>query len=956
MNPRRTIPIVRCYEPAAAPTAGARAIGGGTDGARREFLKRLAAGMALGTLAGCGGPPLEEILPYVDAPERLVPGVPLYYATSYLKQGYARGVLVESNMGRPTKVEGNRLHPASRGATDAQTQGAVLDVWDPDRSQSPYGPEGPATWTNLLTALDAALRSSANGNGVRVLTGTVTSPTLVAHLQALSKRYPEARWHTYEPLHDDRAAAGSALAFGRPLQPVYDLEAVRTLVVLDARLFSRLPGSVRYARDYVGARRRALDGAAVRLYAVEAVPSLEGVVADERLALAPPDIERLVWRVAAHVGLGTSARYPADERTQRWEAALARALTGSRGASLIVAGPALSTETHALVHALNAHLGNAGATVSYIEPVEAHPTDHARSLRELAADMHAGRVQALVMLGGNPVYDAPGDAAFADALKRVPYSLHHALYRNETSLAAQWHAPLAHDFEAWSDARAYDGTASIVQPVMRPLYGARAHHELLAWMGGAGPHAGYDIVRAAWKPRAPAGFDAWWQETLRNGVVADSASAPVAAAKPRVPSPPALAQRALEVVWIEDDSAGTGQYTNNAWLQEIPRTHTKLTWDNALLLGPHTAQRLQLATGDVASVAIAGRSVEAPVWVLPGLAEETAVLPVGYGRRAAGRVGNGVGYDAYALMTAAPAEPRISRTGRTHAFATTQNHGEMEGRDIVRHATLDEYRRNPHFATDEKRERVPDESLYPEYAYERYKWGMVVDINACIGCNACTIACQAENNIAVVGKEEVRRGREMHWIRIDRYYEGPLERPRMHFMPVPCMQCENAPCEEVCPVGATMHDSEGINVQVYNRCVGTRFCSNNCPYKVRRFNFLQYSNWKSERIEAVQNPEVTVRQRGVMEKCNYCLQRITRARIEAETQDRRLRDGEVVTACQAVCPTQAIFFGDLNDEGSTVSRVKRSPLNYALLSELNTRPRTTYLARVINRDTELPES
>jgi Fe-S-cluster-containing dehydrogenase component len=493
-----------------------------------------------------------------------------------------------------------------------------------------------------------------------------------------------------------------------------------------------------------------------------------------------------------------------------------------------------------------------------------------------------------------------------------------------------------------------------VQPVARPLYAGRSWHELLAWLAGEGERSAHDIVQSHW--RAAGGgndFADEWHATLRNGIVADSASRPVSARAARVAAPPHIDSAPLQVVVMEDDSAGDGEYTNNAWLQELPRPLTKLTWDNPLLVGTATAHRMNASTGDVVRLAKGAQQIEAPVWVLPGLAENLLVLPAGYGRWAAGRVGNGVGYNAYALLGPDHAPLQVTATGRQHRFATTQNHSEMEGRDIVRRARWDEYRRNPHFANDEKREQVPGETLYPEYPYEGYKWGMAVDLNACIGCNACTIACQAENNIPVVGKEEVIRGREMHWIRVDRYYEGPLTAPRIHFQPVPCMHCETAPCEEVCPVGATVHDSEGLNVQVYNRCIGTRFCSNNCPYKVRRFNFLQYSNTTVESLKAMQNPQVTVRRRGVMEKCNYCLQRITRGRIEAEKEGRRLRDGEVVTACQAVCPTQAITFGDLNDPDSAVTRVKASPLNYALLAELNTRPRTTYLARVLNPDTEL---
>jgi molybdopterin-containing oxidoreductase family iron-sulfur binding subunit len=944
---------LRSYEPVPSMPEGVIDTPGATT--RREFLKLLSASLALGT-AACSGPPVEKILPYVDAPEALTPGVPLYYASAYVKHGYAHGVLIESNMGRPTKVEGNPLHPASLGATDAQTQGAVLEFWDPDRAQTVYQGGVTSSWAALRAALDAAMVQAGkqHGAGLRILSGSVTSPTLIAQMRALLQRYPEARWHTYQPLHDDAAARGAALAFGRPLDCRYRLDRVRTLVTLDARLFSRLPGSVRYARDYVSARRTGLEGTPVRLYAAEAGPSLDGAIADDRFSLTPPEIEQLIWGVAAALELAPGVRAEGGSIMGRRQQAIAAALQRSRGASLIVGGPTLTPATHVLIHALNAQLGNVGRTVDYIEPIEAHPEDHVDSLRALVDDMRAGRVRLLVMLGGNPVYDAPADVGYADALGRVPFSLHHALYRNETSLRCTWHAPLAHVFESWSDARAHDGTATIVQPVARPLYTGRSWHELLAWLAGEGERSAHDVVQSHWRAAGGRGdFADRWHATLRNGIVADSASRPVSVRVTRTPPPPRIDAAPLQVVLMEDDSVGDGEYSNNAWLQELPRPLTKLTWDNALIVGAATAHRMNAGTGDVVRLAKGAQSIEAPVWVLPGLAENLLVLPAGYGRWAAGRVGNGVGYNAYALLGPDHAPLQITPTGRRHRFATTQNHSEMEGRDIVRHARWDEYRHNPRFANDEKREQVPRETLYPAYPYEGYKWGMAVDLNACIGCNACTMACQAENNIPVVGKEEVIRGREMHWIRVDRYYEGPLTAPRIHFQPVPCMHCETAPCEEVCPVGATVHDSEGLNVQVYNRCIGTRFCSNNCPYKVRRFNFLQYSNTTVESLKAMQNPEVTVRRRGVMEKCNYCLQRITRGRIEAEKEGRRLRDGEVVTACQAVCPTQAITFGDLNDPDSAVTRVKASPLNYALLAELNTRPRTTYLARVLNPDLEL---
>ena len=598
------------------------------------------------------------------------------------------------------------------------------------------------------------------------------------------------------------------------------------------------------------------------------------------------------------------------------------------------------------MHRLNAQLGAAGATVAYIEPV-AGDVNCGASLRELVTDLDAGRVEALVILGGNPAYDAPADAGFAAALRRASRTLHQGLYEDETAALCAWHVPEAHYLEDWSDARAFDGTASVVQPLITPLHGALSRHEVMALLAGA-PERPRDLVRTQWRGQgAAADFDESWRAALREGVIPGTEFRPVAATARRVDfTPPPAVTGAWSVVVRPDPCVRDGAFANNAWLQELPKPHSKLTWDNAAFMSAESAAKAGVKTGDMVEIASGDGRVEAPVWILPDHADGAVTLALGFGRARAGRVGNGVGVDAYALRTfAAPwtAGAAVRKAAGRHAFATTQNHDRMEGREPVRVVRADEAARGARIPDE-----TPKESLYPPWTYDSYRWGMAIDLNACIGCNACTIACQAENNIPTVGAEQVRRGREMHWIRVDRYYEGPAKDPRTYFQPVPCMQCEDAPCEAVCPVGATVHDSEGINVQVYNRCVGTRFCSNNCPYKVRRFNFLHFAAGPGEPPLEARNPEVTVRMRGVMEKCNYCLQRITRARIETDREGRRIADGEVVTACQAACPTRAITFGDLADPQSAVSAAARSPLRYALLAELNTRPRTTYLARVVN--------
>ncbi|HTH43682.1 MAG TPA: 4Fe-4S dicluster domain-containing protein [Oxalicibacterium sp.] len=938
----------------------------GPDAERRRFLKLMAASMALAG-AGCSGPPQEKIVPYVNMPERLVPGVPLFYASSFVNGGYAYGVLVESNMGRPTKVEGNPQHPASLGATDVFAQASILQLWDPERSKAVYRANQLSTWQAFEDAMQAPLANwrRNGGAGLRILTGTVTSPTFAVQWRQLQEAYPEAQWHRYDPLHDDRGLEAAMLAFGRPLDTVLHLDRATVVLALDVDLFAHGAASTRQAQDYFRNRRAdAEDIGTRRLYAISASPNLTAAVADEQVSLPPQEIDALVWRLAARLGMAVPMANvdEGSEMARKWESALAAALSKQRGRALIVAGGCVSAPTRALVHAMNAYLGGHGMTVDYIEPVEIDAVHHGDSIANLTRDMRAGKVDGLFILGANPVYNAPVDVDFGAALRELPFAVHLGLYRDETARSATWHLPQAHHYEQWSDARAFDGTAGIVQPVIAPLYDGHSMHEVLALLLPDRERNGHRLVQNTWRDAAGAeGFDVFWQDALMQGLVEGSAYEFVRPGTPRVPSPPQRQSHAtdvLQLLLVADPSVGDGSFANNSWLQELPRPFSKLVWDNAALLGPDTAHRLGLAKGDIVRLSSNENSVEAPVWITEEQAEGTVTLPLGYGRRAAGKVGNGVGFDAYHLRTLASARDqlavRVEKTGLRHALVTRQSYMETEGRDIVRSMSLAQYRRNPR---DKYRpEPAEDESLYPPVRYENYKWGMAIDLNACIGCNACTIACQAENNIPVVGKEEVARGREMHWIRVDRYRAqvgSDAPRTRTVFQPVPCMHCENAPCEEVCPVGATVHDSEGLNVQVYNRCVGTRFCSNNCPYKVRRFNFLQYSDDKVTTLIAQKNPDVTVRRRGVMEKCTYCLQRITRARITAEKEGRRIRDGEVVTACEAVCPTRAIVFGDLNDPASRVNDAKASPLDYHLLAELNTRPRTSYAARVVNDDPEL---
>ncbi|MGO9331455.1 MAG: 4Fe-4S dicluster domain-containing protein [Steroidobacteraceae bacterium] len=944
---------------------------------RRQFLRLTAASLSLAGAGACSRAPQQTIVPYVHAPPQLVAGDPLYFATAAALGGAAQGLLVKSNYGRPTKIEGNPAHPGSLGATDIFAQAAVLDLWDPDRAQAVLHRGQESTWESFVAALSARLsRFSVNaGDGLRILTESVTSPTLAGQLQALLERFPGARWHQYQPINGDRAYEGSRLAFGEALEARYQFDEARVVLSLDSD-FLGAPG-VRYARDYVSARRTGgSEPNPGRLYVVECTPTLTGSFADHRYAVRFAEIEPIARALAQALGVAVAGTQDAAPLPGGALAACARDLKLNAGRALVVVGDAQPPIVHALAHAINETLGNVGRTVSYTAPILALAESQDESLRMLAEDMAAGHVDTLIMLGGNPVYNAPADRLFGERMPKVGLSVHLSLYDDETSALCDWQIPQAHFLESWSDTRAFDGTAAIQQPLIAPLYGGKSAHELLTLLLGQSSSNDYQAVRDFWtKSRAAADAGAFWDQALHRGVFEGSqlpvrpaairadflrAPAPTAMAAPAAKPAPAPAaatadDTALDLIFAPDPTVWDGRFANNAWLQELPKPLTKLTWDNAALVGPALAERLGLANEDQIELQYRDAVVLAPVWIIPGQPDATVTVTLGYGRKRAGRIGDGVGFNAYALRQSdGPWHAhglQIRKTGAKVNLATTQHHFSMEGRRPVRSTTLAQYRTDPTLATaDENR---PNPSMYEPVRGDGYAWAMNINLDACIGCNACTIACQAENNIPVVGKKEVLRGREMHWIRVDRYYEGEAEQPRTHFQPVPCMHCEQAPCEVVCPVEATVHDSEGLNLQVYNRCIGTRFCSNNCPYKVRRFNFLQYSDENTESLKAQRNPEVTVRMRGVMEKCTYCVQRITDARIEAEKGNRRLTDGEVVTACQAACPTGAIVFGDLNDPGSRVRQVKASPLDYALLSELNTRPRTTYLAKLSNPNPEL---
>ena len=929
---------------------------------RRRFLKFLGASLALAGATACSRPPQGEIVPYVHSPLGQVDGLPRFFATTLVRNGYARGVLVESHMGRPTKVEGNPQHAASLGATDIFAQAAVLQLWDPDRSQTLMRRADAASRDDFAAALlqHIARFNRTGGAGLHVLTGTLTSPTLSAQLDAFLKKYPQARWHVHQPAGNANVYEGARLAFGTPQSTRLHLDRAKVIVSLEADFLSDAAAGVRYARDYVATRspENAL-GAISRLYVLESTPSVTGGMADHRLPLESARMAHFAQLLAQRLGVAIDVAGAPDAQQARWLDAIVADLRANRGASLIAIGASQPPWLHGLGHVLNSALDNVGHTIDYSAPVEKLP-GAGGTLVDLAGAMRAGSVDTLLILDCNPAYEAPADLHFADALRRVPHVVHLALYRDETGALAEWHLPMAHQLEAWSDARAYDGTASIAQPLIAPLYAGLSVHEVLAMLLEDDVRDPRALVRRQWRELLT--DDAAWNSALQSGVIENTAlpaiALPVRAGFLAQATPSSLADASLEMLFRPDPTVGDGSWSNNGWLQELPKPLTQLTWDNPALISPQLAAQQGLSNGDVVELHLEGRTLRVPVWVMPGQAARSVTLHLGYGRRRAGRVGDGQGFDAYALR-ASPAEWNASglelrKTGERYELAGTQHHFSVEGRDLLRVGTVAEYRRDPHFATAGDRYPGTAPSLYPDYPPSEYAWGMSIDLNACIGCKACTIACQAENNIPVVGKDQVLRGREMHWIRVDRYYDGAADNPRAYSQPVPCMMCEHAPCEVVCPVGATVHDAEGLNVQVYNRCVGTRFCSNNCPYKVRRFNFLKYTE-DGATFAAQRNPEVTVRRRGVMEKCTYCIQRIETAHIEADKANRRIRDGEVLTACQAACPTQAIRFGDIADVHSSVAQAKSSPRAYVMLGELNTRPRTSYLARLRNPNPALAD-
>jgi len=962
-------------------------------------------------LTGCRRPE-ENIYPFSRMPANYTHGVPEFYATAMPLRGSAQALLVKSTDGRPIKIEGNPQHPDG-GGTDHFAQASVLNLYDPDRATRFVRGGKEVSREEVLDFLRELSKTaqSNNGEGLCFLMERNSSPSRVRLQKLISERLPQTRWFVHEPVDFDIHREAATLAFDKPVGPQFQLDKAKVILSLDCDFVGSEENAHRFIRDFAKGRRiEKPQDSMNRLYVAEALLTLTGANADHRLRVSPGAVAQLAAALVSEIRSESSrnASAPPPGVNRKWISECAKDLLAHKGESLVVAGHRQPLAVHVLAHAINAALGNVGNTVLLRDS----PAGSEGTMVELAEALNSGGVTTLVILGGNPVYTMPADLNWAATQRKAATVVRLGYYEDETADAkvCDWHLPLAHFLESWGDARSADGTLVPIQPLIEPLFGGMTELELLALIGGLEKTSPYEIVRESFKAFVPADeYEEHWKRFLHDGFLAGSAPLPVeaslnSAAVSRLldalTPPNAPSKDRLDVIFHRDYSVDDGRYNNNGWLQELPNPITKLTWENVVTLSPHTARELGIPLESpvqdkllvpVARIEFEGKSIESPVWVQPGQADYTLGLALGYGRSRTGRVGEKSGYNAYRLRSSAnpylAAGASLTLAGRTHQLATTQSHWAMEGRPIVREANLDHFQQNPDFAQHMEAEAEGPEAgpIYP-HPYTKnpqtkgmYQWGMAVDLNACVGCSACVVACQSENNISIVGKGQVARGREMHWMRLTRYYsvrpdDSELGEPQVAVQPMFSQHCENAPCEYVCPVNATVHDDEGLNVMVYNRCVGTRYCSNNCPYKVRRFNFFDYNQRPIDRlyegpfapkgmpdlVQMVKNPDVTVRMRGVMEKCTYCVQRIEQAKIAQkikarDSSDVRVPDGAITPACAQACPAEALVFGDISDPNSRVSHLKEQSRNYEVLGLLNVKPRTTYLARVRNSNPLMPD-
>lgn len=933
------------------------------DWSRRNFMTLMGASVAMAGIAGCRRPK-EKIVPYVKPPEEVIPGVARQYASTMPLGTSAYGIVVESHEGRPTKIEGNKMHPSSNGSSNALIQASILGLYDPDRSQKVLEKGKEKEFADFLTfwAEKYNVYRANNGDGLAVVSESFSSPTMARLKKAFEKVYPKAVWATYEPVSDANIFDGLKIATNKDVRPIYDYSKAKVILSIDSDFTQTESENINANAGFAAGRDLDDEHSEMnRLYMVESAFSSTGASADHRLVLKQKEIDRFVHALADKLGV-VSANINLPDASQAWLDPLVEDLLANSGKSLVVAGRRMSAQIHALVCGINDVLKNNGNTVTYTNLTDVS-VSHISDLQVLTEKMKTGSVSTLLVLGGDPIYNAPSDLKFASAMKKVETVIHTGLYNDATGKHATWHIPASHYLEYWSDARSADGTVSVVQPLIAPLFDGKSSVEMLNLINSGELLSGHDIVQETWKPMISGEFEKGWKKVLHDGLLANSSlnSESISFKLKNINSPGSGDEDGYEIIFAASPAVYDGRFTNNGWLQELPDTVTRVAWDNVAQVSKKTADKLGFNSEDLITLSVNDAEVQMPLWIVPGTADDVVVVALGYGRKGIGRVAEDAGHDVYPLRTASTMDfasgVTIAGTGRTYEIANVQDHWSMEERPIIREATKDYYEGHPEFAPHAVH-HPPLESMWDEFKYDKgYQWGMAIDLTTCTGCNACTIACQSENNIPIIGKEEVRNGREMHWIRVDRYFAGDVDDSssvEMVHQPVACHHCELAPCEQVCPVAATVHDDEGLNTMVYNRCIGTRYCSNNCPYKVRRFNFFNFTKETPEIVKMAMNPDVTVRSRGVMEKCTYCVQRISKAKIEAKKDDRRIKDGEVVAACQQACPANAIAFGDLMDKESDVVRIKQRNRNYALLGELNVRPRTTYLAKIRNKNKNMP--
>jgi len=1001
---------------------------------RRHFVKIMSASFALAGLGlmatGCRRPE-EELVPFSKAPENGYNyGTPQYFATAMPTRTGAIPLVVKSYDGRPIKIEGNAQFPGGNGGTDRYAQASILNLYDPDRAQR-FTSGGKTVSRDAAFKFldDLSKKFAANqGEGLAFLVESSTSPSRARLQTIIAQKFPNSQWFTYDAIDSGIHQRAATQAFGQSVRPIYHFDKAKVMLSLDCDFIGGEDDAHNHIARFAKGRKPE-NGGMSRLYAVESLFTLTGTSADHRLRAPASQVGEIAAAIATQI-LNRPATIPAGV-DPKWISECARDLAAHRGNVLVVAGQRQPIEVHLLARAMNSALGAIGNAVTLL-PALGRAGD---SIDELSGQLNDGKVETLVLLGGNPVYNAPAALDWVATQQKANSVVRLGYYEDETFETAKrpddWHFPLAHYLESWGDATAGDGTLVPIQPLIQPLFGGLTELEFLARMAGESQTSPHNIARQTFGRSEEA-----WKRFLFNGFLAGPAAKPAivsaTALAPGINTISAPSASNLEIIFFRDAKMDDGRYANNGWMQELPDPVTKMTWDNAVLVSRKTARELGVQSGDMVEIALNDRKVTGPVWVQPGMADYSLGLALGYGRERAGRVGRGVGFNAYKIFTGKYIETgaTLRKMGGTYSFACTQDHWSMEGRPAVREANLNEFQKNPEFAREMHEKEPPVVApLYPNPLDEAKKtalqqWGLVVDLTSCVGCATCIVACQSENNIPIVGKDQVRRGREMQWMRIDRYYTADpaketmadpyLKDSEQQFeqwiddvqavnQPMMCQMCEAAPCENVCPVSATMHDQEGLNVMVYNRCIGTRYCSNNCPYKVRRFNYLDFNKrpladlkgpfyptpllhqtdgkwdllswWQHpntsgmreadewDLLKMAKNPDVTVRQRGVMEKCTYCIQRIQQAEIAQKVKagpsgNVRLKEAEGTipkTACQQACPAQAIVFGDISDPDSSVTQWKKYDRNYAVLGDLLTKPRTTYLARIRNPNPAMPD-